>query len=149
MLLSLNCEHQHMLLTSNQNVLCIAENGIIAELELFLVLNRRTPLTSQAPNKLRQLHEAITLVDLMNRHIHYTECASSPHTIATTTTHSQYRYITKGIGFSASKVTITLCQSLCCCTSPNLIMLSLLQPFISFISDVIVSQHALGRLYTL
>jgi len=93
-MLSFNCDHQQLLLTSNQNVLCIAENGIIAELELFLVLNRRTPLASQSTNKLRQLHEAITLVDLMNSRIHYTECASTPHTIAATTAQSQYRHVT-------------------------------------------------------
>jgi len=77
------------ILTSHENVLCIAENGFIAELELFLVLNRRSPLKSQSTDKLRQLHEAITLADLINSHKHNTECPCSPDAIATTTAHSQ------------------------------------------------------------
>jgi len=74
-------------LTSDQHVLCIAQNGIITELELFLVLNGRAALTSQSTNQLRQWHEAVTLVDLINSHIHNTERSCSAHAVATTTAH--------------------------------------------------------------
>ena len=82
----------HCLLTSDEYVLCIAQNGIITELELFLVLNQRPALSSQSTDQFRQLHEAVTLVDLINSHIHHTECPRSPHTIATAAQHSQHKF---------------------------------------------------------
>jgi len=75
------------MLTSYQHILCIAENGVIAELELFLVLNQRPALAPQSTDKLRHLHDAVTLVDLIDSRIHYTERPCPTNAIATTTRH--------------------------------------------------------------
>ena len=73
------------MLTSNKYILCIAENRVVAELELFFVLDQRSALTPQSAHQLSDMHDTITLVHLVNSHIHHTERSRPPNTIATTT----------------------------------------------------------------
>jgi len=70
------------MLTPDEHVLCIAEYGVVAELELFLALHERTALSSQSTHQLRHWHDAVTSTNLVDCRVHRTECAGPTDAVA-------------------------------------------------------------------
>jgi len=88
-----------VLLTSDEHILRVAENRIVAELELLLVLNQRPTLAPQSTHQLWDRQDPVALVYLVNGRVHDAESARSTDAIAE---HNSSQHISQTLWWHSS-----------------------------------------------